>query len=661
MEKVRLFSVKILVIFSIITTLLGFLAMNKNVVQKSNNEMVDLWTFRNFFNSQLEYAFGYEEPSFNTKNNSFFNFDVKFDMIENYDELSDKEFFLPDEAFIRTYTNSSTKFSNTDEEKIYTIKGKYDGKITFTSEEGDKNDEYKPYIEGFKYILGNFFDTDYHYRKISKAEFTIKLNFSSKDFLTLEKDVEYFNVKMPNYSTVVVISCVLVFLFFIFRSEKKLKNDDFIIALTKTPFEIAVILTMTSILLNTNIRFKIFTYNMFMISIGLYFITLYYLIVSIYYAVIIKSIVSRTYGNLLFENSIIIRIISFIYKKIKARLNSIFDKTQSEFIKTSRKNLILTFSIFYIGFVFVSNTSFLANLIALLLLFIIYKYIMSIVKNLEYISNMSDEIASGNYSVKIATNKKYFDTIVKNFNQITENLDKAVEEKVKSERFKVELITNISHDLKTPLTSIINYSKILNHDELGNEEIKNYSKIIYEKSQRLKKLIEDLFEFSKLSSKNLEVNIQNIDLIQLLEQTLGEWEENFEKKNLEIIQDFTEKSMYLNLDGSLMFRVLDNIFSNVYKYAMKNTRVYINIKNEEKIYLEIKNISEEKISKDTDDLMERFIRGDVSRKKEGTGLGLSIAKTLTESQGGKFHIEIDGDLFKAIIEFPKEELKNEKM
>ncbi len=221
---------------------------------------------------------------------------------------------------------------------------------------------------------------------------------------------------------------------------------------------------------------------------------------------------------------------------------------------------------------------------------------------------------------------------------------------LKSERLKTELITNVSHDIKTPLTSIINYVDLLKEEKIEDKKIKEYIKILDQKSQRLKKLTEDLIEASKVSSGNVELNIEDINLKELLNQITGEFEDKFKEKKLKVELDIPKTDIIIKADNRYMYRIMENLFSNVAKYSMKNTRVYINITNEEsKIKLEIKNVSSEKLNITSDELTQRFVRGDRARFTEGSGLGLSIAKSLTELQGGKFEIHIDGDLFKVIL------------
>ena len=245
--------------------------------------------------------------------------------------------------------------------------------------------------------------------------------------------------------------------------------------------------------------------------------------------------------------------------------------------------------------------------------------------------------------------------MAKYINDIAGGFTNAIEQSLKSERLKTELITNVSHDIKTPLTSIINYVDLLKKEDINNAQIEQYIAVLDKKSQRLKKLIEDLVEASKVSSGNVKLNMEVINLKELLNQSMGEFEDKLEKKNLKIEMDLPNENVLIKADNRYLYRVIENVFSNISKYALEGSRVYIKLeKQKEEIYLEFKNISKDKLNISAEELMQRFVRGDKSRYTEGSGLGLSIAKSLTELQDGKFKIDIDGDLFKVVIKWKKE-------
>lgn len=273
----------------------------------------------------------------------------------------------------------------------------------------------------------------------------------------------------------------------------------------------------------------------------------------------------------------------------------------------------------------------------------------------ERIKSGIREIASGslNYQFPI---KRFqggdYQDMAENLNNIGNGLQRAVETSMRDERLKTDLITNVSHDIKTPLTSIINYVDLLKRENFEDPKIRGYLDILEMKSQRLKTLTEDVVEASKVSSGNITLEYMDVDLVEMLNQTIGEFSEKMEARQLKVIASLPEEPAVVHVDGRRMWRVLENIFNNAAKYAMPGTRVYADLKREgKKICFSLKNVSEQPLNFSSDELTERFIRGDVSRSTEGSGLGLSIAKSLTEMQGGRFELYLDGDLFKVTIEF----------
>ena len=231
---------------------------------------------------------------------------------------------------------------------------------------------------------------------------------------------------------------------------------------------------------------------------------------------------------------------------------------------------------------------------------------------------------------------------------------KAVEAEVRSQRMKTDLIANVSHDLKTPLTSIITYTDLLKDEDLDKEKRAQYLETLDQKAQRLKILIEDLFEMSKASSGNITMNLQEVEVISLMKQTLLELEDKIDAANLMIRRNFPEHKVLLMLDSERTFRVFDNLILNMTKYAMPHTRAYIDIVDlEQSVQIIFRNMSANEINVDVDELTERFVRGDQARHTEGSGLGLAIAKSFVELQGGTLDIHIDGDLFKVILTFNK--------
>ena len=280
---------------------------------------------------------------------------------------------------------------------------------------------------------------------------------------------------------------------------------------------------------------------------------------------------------------------------------------------------------------------------------IILLHQLSLLIEISEFTTKIETMGSGNMENIIECRNAELQELGKNINNIKQGMKKAVEESMKAERLKTDLITNVSHDLKTPLTSIINYTDLLKKEKIENENAKKYIDILEKKSKKLKILTEDLIEVSKISSGNEKATLEKIDFKELVLQANGEFAEKFEEKNLEVISNLPKEAVIVDLDGKKMWRVLENLYQNVYKYSLENTRVYVDLIVNDHIGFTIKNISKEKLNISPDELMERFIRGDSSRHTSGNGLGLSIAKDLSKLNGGTLSIQIDGDLFVAKI------------
>ena len=267
-----------------------------------------------------------------------------------------------------------------------------------------------------------------------------------------------------------------------------------------------------------------------------------------------------------------------------------------------------------------------------------------------------EALANGDMDSRVDTRGMYgdFRRHGEHLNDAQMGVQKAVEERTKSERLKTELITNVSHDIKTPLTSIVNYVDLLKKEEIGNPTAAEYIAVIDRQSQRLRKLTEDLVEASKAATGNVPVNWEDTDVNVLLGQVAGEYTERLAACQLEPILTLSEETPLIRADGRLLWRVLDNLMSNVCKYAMPGTRVYLATAAEgDQVTITVKNISRYALNVSADELTERFVRGDASRSTEGSGLGLSIANSLTALQKGGFALAVDGDLFKATLTFPR--------
>jgi len=292
------------------------------------------------------------------------------------------------------------------------------------------------------------------------------------------------------------------------------------------------------------------------------------------------------------------------------------------------------------------------------LYFVLKKYISNLQQKYSVLLKATNEIAQGNLNGSIQEDLGVFEPFKPQIMRIQDGFKKAVEEEIKSQRMKSELITNVSHDLKTPLTAIITYINLLKEENITDVQRKEYLDTLERKSMRLKVLIEDLFEVSKANSQNLTLNIMDVDIVNLLKQVSFEMNDKLKEKQLEVRMDLPEEKVILPLDSQKTYRIFENLLGNVAKYAMRSTRVYIQCLNkDEEISIIIKNISSQEILVSAEELTERFVRGDVARNTEGSGLGLAIAKSFTELQGGKFNINLDGDLFKVTVSFEKKTQK----
>lgn len=356
------------------------------------------------------------------------------------------------------------------------------------------------------------------------------------------------------------------------------------------------------------------------------------------------------------KNSVIYLVLHFLYKMAKKFWN--FNKEMFFSLPLIWKSAIIVLGVWcielFLFLVFYNEQEaylsvwFLEK--AALLPVILYGVLM-----LRKLQHSGEELAAGNLSYYTDTSNMFWDFKAhgENLNNIALGMAKAVEERLKSERLKTELITNVSHDIKTPLTSIINYSDLISKEPCENERIKEYSEALHRQSERLKKLINDLMDASKVSTGNVEVLPAPCEADIFLTQAAGEYEEKLKEHELNLITKIPQESLKIMVDGRHMWRIFDNLMNNVFKYAQSGTRVYLTLeKIDNKAVFSLKNISHYPLDISSEELMERFVRGDKSRHTEGSGLGLSIAKSLTEIQNGSFDLTVDGDFFKVVISFP---------
>lgn len=291
-----------------------------------------------------------------------------------------------------------------------------------------------------------------------------------------------------------------------------------------------------------------------------------------------------------------------------------------------------------------------AVIYSVVLYFVLRRYVSKLQKKYGLLLKATNEIAQGNLNVTIEEDLGVFEPFKPQIYRIEEGFRNAVAEEVKSQRMKSELITNVSHDLKTPLTAIITYVKLLQEPGVTEEQRKEYLETLDRKSLRLKALIEDLFEVSKANSRNITLDIRDVDIVSMVKQVEFEMEDKLTDAGLEVRMSLPEEKVIVPLDSQKTFRIFENLFGNIAKYALPGTRVYVNgFTAKEDVTIILKNITAQELSVSGEELTERFVRGDTSRNTEGSGLGLAIAKSFTELQGGKFRIELDGDLFKVVL------------
>lgn len=414
----------------------------------------------------------------------------------------------------------------------------------------------------------------------------------------------------------------------------------------KTEFMIAgfVLLTSELLLLIGQVNNKTWNVSGMLVASG----TVSFIIDSLF-LIFYLSMVRRMKAEVLWENS------------LACWLGKGIEKTFRE--RTVTVKVLIVFSVhMVVCFILAVGAFFYQNLLHLVLLLIFsggeaYVLLRKAVEHYQILRGV-ERITEGTLSAKIDVEELHGEDrkLAEAINNIGSGLLHAVDDNTKNERMKADLITNVSHDIKTPLTSIINYVNLIKLEDIENERVKNYVRILDEKSQRLKQLTEDLVEASRISSGNVKLDMQKIDIVELVYQTGGEFNEKFEDKELTIVTKLPKTAVYIRADGRQLYRVIENLYNNVAKYALERTRVYVDIQSgSEKAVFSIKNVSANSLSlenADSADLTERFIRGDSSRTTEGSGLGLSIAKNLTVLMGGQFDIGVDGDLFKANIIFP---------
>ncbi len=413
------------------------------------------------------------------------------------------------------------------------------------------------------------------------------------------------------------------------------------------PYELIIFyLFVVSFFTFISFGFNFNSYDTFSI-VSIYILITEAMFVSLNIYMVLMTTARRLKSNILFETSITCQIFLFVYHTFKA-IPVVY--------KVSIPTILYFIIELYVFDGYLYGRRYYLHLIMTMVACI---SVILLAYQFSFVYKAGKELVNGNKNYKISDEKKKLmigeiKEHASNLNELSDGISLAVEKEMKSERLKAELITNVSHDIKTPLTSIINYTNLLSKEHTAEEE-KQYIDVLNRQSNKLKKLIEDLIEASKASTGNISTNIVPINIRELMEQSIAEYDEKLNKANLDVVLNIKDEPISVYADGRLLWRVLSNLFSNVSKYALAGTRVYIDVSrcNTNEVLISIKNISKDQLNINPDELTERFVRGDLSRHTEGSGLGLNIVKSLVEVQKGRFELNIDGDLFKANIYLPE--------
>ena len=583
-----------------------------------------------------------------------------------------------DEMFYLTERYSGSKYNvesyYEDKNILYHIENTHTGEITsnFSGQEYIAAYSTTEYI--YRYINkldGSIYDNDavgydyenkhyYHYatnievyETTQKAEFTIyiprDMQFTDRFFLV----DKLINIGYNNRYTFVflavlslALSIVVYSYLFISVGHRSDTKDIKVAMLNDIPADILSIIIFlicfVGIWLLSELYGLVLTVALgSLILIALYFVVLWYLM-SITVQAKAKKLFRHTFLYWLFKQ----------LKKIGGVVKHIYKNFATVYKVAMVIGVFWVFILIFMGLNAYENDN-------LIIGFIVISIIESVILILaaiafQRVKRGGERIVNGDLENKIDTAYMFGDIkdFAESLNNINQGLQTAIDDKMRSERFKTELITNVSHDIKTPLTSIVNYVDLIKKEDCDNQKINEYIEVLDRQSIRLKKLIEDLVEASKASTGNLSVELAKCNLSVLINQAVGEFSEKLEAKDLRVVQNIENQDICIMADGRRLWRVFDNLLNNICKYAMSGTRVYIDLViHNGKAVITFRNISELPIIVSADELTERFVGGDRSRNTEGSGLGLSIAKSLTELQNGSFEISTDGDLFKAKLTF----------
>lgn len=631
--KIALYSLFVISsLILVISVVLAIVANGTELYYKTPDEIKRDISTNRIRNCFLDYAYAYANGYSPSRTGSYNPAVIIYDLEGNIlKEYNTEEYRQSDSALYRTYSHNYT-----------IVKEEYhlrvdDGINPFNQFEDQR------YIEVSICLLDNqFVDVEDYY--INKA---IDITDS---------------VKYAVYPAIIIafIMCIVFFVLIMYSSGRKSTSNNIERGyFTLIPIEIMSVLALgicififAGLLAFLNEIIAVGTYLLLFIALSvLSFIASVLIILGL-----CSTLAVRIKLHIFKSTSIVCIFCSWIWKKLKAIFSGIGYLISS--IPIIWKAIIICAAISLAELFLIGITH--RQIEHLLILWFLEKLILIplilfLIIGLNKLQKAGVAIASGNTDYVI--DKKYLWGDIKkhaeNLSSISTGMNKAVDERMRSERMKTELITNVSHDIKTPLTSIINYAGLISAEECSNTKITEYSEVLVNQSEKLKKLIEDLVEASKASSGNLDVELVPCDAGTFISQASGEFEEKLSNNHLVLVCNQPDEEVMIMADPRRMWRIFDNLMNNICKYSLENSRVYLTLKKEKnKAVITFKNTSRDELNISPEELMERFVRGDKSRNTEGNGLGLNIASSLTKLQGGELELSIDGDLFKATLIFP---------
>lgn len=623
-------------------------------LKKSEQNIREIWESNGFTEEETESRIEkakedimYEDD--NTYLSSYFN-NIRMNYINNINSMKNIEFFLEDNTGAKITNikdkDIEKKIENNDfyDEEYYHIY--LPSSISINQEEFYSKNLSKVHLR-----LSNNNDSESEITRYYRIPKTLKNGDRIYDeFREREEVSSILNREIVITSVLGVL--ILVFAFIIYKNRKNNYTTYIEDLLIKIPIDIRAIIFVYSFTVLNSLIFNVIPYygnNNY--SNGIILKSVVLIILDYYF---LKDLILILENKRSIEKVLTLKIYEYLLNIIK----------NNEFTKTNKFKFIfiICLSVLALICLWVESFSYLSYSImifskAYLFIYLILASFLSVIifKEISILEFNTSRIAKGNYKDDLNGGKiLILKNIENNLITIEDGLKEALDKAITSEKMKSELITNVSHDLKTPLTSIINYISLLKEENITDEKRCKYLEVLDMKSKRLKILIEDLFEASKAVSGNMTFEKEDLNIVSLLRQVIGELEEKIAQANLNIITKWPEEKAILYLDGRKTFRVYENLINNIIKYSMKNSRVYIDVINSEnEVIVIMKNISSYQIDFNSEEIIERFKRGDKARSTEGSGLGLSIAKSIVQLQGGKFDIEIDGDLFKVITTFQK--------